>query len=112
VPKIPESNSATRAGDRMVYKGYVDDAFHYMDERARYDHGSFRTADEAIAACRRIVGSDLADYAKQNSGITAAHFYELYVMFGHDPLVCRRKVPSSQNFMPGSTQERINAGRP
>jgi hypothetical protein len=71
----------------MVYKGYVDDVFHYMDERARYDHGSFRTADEAIAACRRIVGSDLADYAKQNSGITAAQLYELYVMFAHDPFI-------------------------
>ena len=54
----------------------------------------------------------IADYAKQNSGITAAQLYELYVMFGHDPFIVPTEGAGSQNFLPGSTRERINAGRP
>ena len=39
---------------------------------ARYEHGTFGTAGGAVTACRRIVQSGLADYAKKNSGIAAA----------------------------------------
>ena len=84
-----------------------------MDERARYDHGSFRMADEAIAACRRIVDSDLADYARQNLDITAAPLYELYVMFGHDLFIVATEGVHLAEFHAWQyARERINAGRP
>jgi hypothetical protein len=38
-----------------MYRVMVDDNFHYMDEDERFEHGSFPTAEEAIAACKRIV---------------------------------------------------------
>jgi hypothetical protein len=38
-----------------MYRAPVDNKFHYMDEEERYEHGSFATAEEAIAACKRVV---------------------------------------------------------
>ena len=68
-----------------MYRVLVDDNFHYMDEEERYEHGSFATADEAIAACKRIVDEDLAQYFKP--GIDGSALYEMYTLFGDDPFV-------------------------
>ena len=67
------------------YKVMVDDNYHYMDESERYEHGIFRTADEAIAACKRIVDDNLNDAFKP--GMTEQELYEAYTMFGEDPFV-------------------------
>jgi hypothetical protein len=34
----------------------VDDNFHYGDEDERYRYGAFGNYDEAVSACRKIVG--------------------------------------------------------
>ena len=52
------------------YKVMVDNNFHYMDEDERYQHGVFLTAEEAIAACRRIVDEDLKTQAKPDMTAT------------------------------------------
>ena len=41
------------------YKVLVDDNFDYMDQDKRHEHGVFPTAEEAIAACKRIVDLNL-----------------------------------------------------
>ena len=67
------------------YKVMVDDNFHYMDEDERYHHGIFSTAEEAIAACKRIVDENLENQVKP--GMTATELYESYTNFGSDPFV-------------------------
>jgi hypothetical protein len=63
----------------------VDDNFHYQNEDERYEHGVFSTAEEAIAACKRIVDEDLENLYKP--GMTEQELYETYTMFGDDPFV-------------------------
>ena len=46
--------------------------------KERYQHGVFSTAEEAIAACKRIVDEDLEQALKP--GMSAAELYESYVL--------------------------------
>ena len=79
------------------YKVLVDDNFHYMDEDERYQHGVFPTAEEAIAACKRMVDSDLHEFMKP--GMTASELYEAYTGFGRDPfIVCVRPDDERVHF--------------
>ncbi|WP_334380406.1 hypothetical protein [Bradyrhizobium sp. AZCC 1577] len=63
----------------------MDDNFHHANEDERYEHGVFSTAEEAIAACKRIVDEDLNNSYKP--GMTEKELYEIYTMFGDDPFV-------------------------
>ena len=48
----------------------------------------FCHADEAIAACKKLVDENLLSMLKNKPpGMTATELYELYVMFGDDPSV-------------------------
>jgi hypothetical protein len=67
------------------YKVLVDDNFHYMNEDERYTHGVFETADEAVAACKKIVDEFLIGEFKP--GMTPAALYDMYKSFGDDPFV-------------------------
>jgi hypothetical protein len=68
-----------------VFKVMIDDNFDYMDEDARYEHGSYASAAEAIDACRRLVEEDLRGLYKP--GMTSAELYDHYKTFGRDPFV-------------------------
>jgi len=63
----------------------VDDNFHYQNEEERYELGTFLTAEEAIAACKRVVDEDLNNSYKP--GDTGPELYERYTMFGEDPFI-------------------------
>lgn len=63
----------------------VADNFHYMDESANYDLGTFETAESAIEACKRIVDEFLV--SAHCPGITAQSLYMSYIMFGEDPYI-------------------------
>jgi hypothetical protein len=76
------------------YKVLIDDNFHYMNEDYRGDGGEFATADEAIAACKRIVDECLEPML--GPGTTAMALYEQYEGFGDDPFV----VPVDPNDAP------------
>lgn len=67
------------------YTVMVDDNFHYMDEGERYEHGTFETADEALAACRGLVERSLEEQYKP--GMTSAQLFEAYIFFGEDPFI-------------------------
>jgi hypothetical protein len=67
------------------YKVLVDDNFHHADETERYEFGTFLNVEDAIAACKNIVDSNLTGYTKP--GMTAANLYDLYVHFGDDPFI-------------------------
>ncbi len=60
------------------YKVLINDNAHYMDESERADHGVFANADEAVAACKKIVDDDLN---------------AMWNAFGPDPIV----VPLNPN---------------
>jgi hypothetical protein len=68
-----------------LYRVMVDDNFHYMDEDERWELGTFATADEALAACRKLVDDWLAHNYKP--GMAAVELYEQYTSFGDDPFI-------------------------
>ncbi|SPJ15818.1 hypothetical protein SBDP2_560001 [Syntrophobacter sp. SbD2] len=76
----------------MKYKVLVDDNFHYMDEDERYALGEFDTAEDAIAACKKIVDECLRRSHKP--GITSKELFEGYVGFGEDPFI----VPPAEPY--------------
>jgi hypothetical protein len=67
------------------YKVMVDDNFHYMDEDERYELGTFATAEEAIAACRKLVDEWLSSNHKP--GMTADELFAQFASFGEEPFI-------------------------
>jgi hypothetical protein len=67
------------------YKVMVDDNFHYTESDYRYEHGTYKTVEKAIAACRRIVDRSLEN--GYEPGISADALYDGYVSFGDDPFI-------------------------
>ena len=67
------------------YKVMVDDNFHYMEEDERSEYGIFPTAEEALAACRRLVDKSLL--AEYKTDRTADQLFERYTSFGDDPFI-------------------------
>jgi hypothetical protein len=65
------------------YKVLVNDNAHYMDITEVSAHGTFASADEAVAACKRIVDDDLTSMC--GPATTPAELYQLYVAWGPDP---------------------------
>jgi hypothetical protein len=68
-----------------LYRVMVDDNFHYMDEDERWELGTFATAEEALAACRKLLDDWLALHC--TPGVTAHHVYEQYTSFGEEPFI-------------------------
>jgi hypothetical protein len=69
----------------VEYVVFVDDNYHYQDENERFKHGEFKTAAEAIEACKNIVERSLVEAFQR--GMTAEQLLSQYRMFGEDPFV-------------------------
>jgi hypothetical protein len=69
----------------MSYRVIVDENFHYMDPDQRWELGVFATAEQALAACRRMVEDDLRDLRKP--GMSAEELITAYQTFGDDPFI-------------------------
>ncbi len=68
-----------------MYTVLVDDNAHHQDEAERYEHGTFASYDEAVAACQQIVDAYLArQYLR---GMAADDVFRLYTTFGEDPFI-------------------------
>ena len=67
------------------YTVMVDDNFHYMDEKERWELGTFATLDEALVASRSLVDQWLAENHKPD--MSGAELYSLYTAFGEDPFI-------------------------
>jgi hypothetical protein len=83
----------------------VDDNFHYQDEDERWQYGVFLMEEEAIAACKRIVDSDLESNFKP--GMTATELYELYTLFGDDLFIVY--VNPADERVPADQRDRFSA---
>lgn len=79
--------------DEAPYTVFVDDNFHSMDESHRCVEGRFTTAEEALAAARRIVDGWLARL--HEPGMPADELYRLWAGLGEDPFV-RPWEPATQ----------------
>ena len=77
----------------QTYTVMVDENGHYRDESERYEHGTFASYDEALAACRRIVDEFLA--LQHRAGMAATDLYSLYTTFGEDPYIIPDQPGSS-----------------
>ena len=83
----------------MAKKGYrviVADNYHYMDEDAYTDGGTFPTMAEAEAAARRIVDEWIEDAL--NRGTAPEKMLEGYRGFGEDPFVVPLGDERRSNF--------------
>jgi hypothetical protein len=67
------------------YVVYVDDNFHFLDESERYKLGEFKTCEEAVAVCMKIV-DDFLEKGYQK-GMSYKELYEGYTGFGEDPYI-------------------------
>jgi hypothetical protein len=67
------------------YKVMVDDNFHYEDPEERWEQGVYETAEDALAACRRINDHSLREGYRP--GMSAQAVYDYYTSFGDDPFV-------------------------
>lgn len=79
------TRARSRGSEMSQYKVMVDDNFHYMEEDERSEYGTFSTAEEAIAACRKVVDESLKGSHK--AGMTAAQLYDQYTSFGDEPFI-------------------------
>jgi hypothetical protein len=80
------------------YSVMIDDNWHYMDMEHRLEFGPFATAEEALAACRKIV-DDWLELHKEPR-MTAEALYERYVCFGDDPFVVPSKSATAGDKAP------------
>ena len=69
----------------MSYTVIVNENSHYMDESESYTLGEFETAEQALAACKEMVGQDLAEL--HTAGMPAEELYRQYTTFGRDPYI-------------------------
>jgi len=63
----------------------VADNFAHPDETEHYTHGTFATADDAIAECRRLVDREFDHLFAQ--GVPLEKLFEFWLSFGEDPFV-------------------------
>lgn len=76
----------------MKYTVEVDDNFHYMDEEERYTLGVYDSAEEAVAAAKRVVDGFLSEGV--NPGATARELFYSFTMFGDTPHI----IPTIKGF--------------
>jgi hypothetical protein len=69
----------------MSYRVLVDENSHYQDPESRWELGTFDTAAEALAACRKMVDEDLLEQHKP--GMSAADLFTVYKALGDDPFI-------------------------
>ncbi|MCA1816587.1 MAG: hypothetical protein LC746_09315 [Acidobacteria bacterium] len=69
----------------MSYFVFTEENEHYMDEGARRRHGEYETREEALAAARMIVDSDLR--AMYRPGMSAESLCLSYRRYGTDAYV-------------------------
>ena len=69
----------------MKYQVLVDDNFHHLDEKERFELGRFATAQAAVDAARRVVD----DYLRSalQPGMRADQLFAAFALFGRDPFV-------------------------
>ncbi|HEY9710169.1 MAG TPA: hypothetical protein V6D48_18320 [Oculatellaceae cyanobacterium] len=75
----------TKTGVRSAYTVFVDDNYHYQDERERYKLGVFEYCESALTACKKIVDEFLVQ--NYSVGMTAEDLYKIYTIFGEDPFL-------------------------
>lgn len=67
------------------FRVLVDDNSHFMDDDERWTLGVYDTAEEALAACRRLVDASLAEGFEP--GMSADALFGHYKAYGDDPFI-------------------------
>jgi hypothetical protein len=69
----------------MPYTVIIYENSHYMDESEGYTHGEFPTAEEALAAAKKLVDDDLT--SAYSPGMPPEDLYRQFATFGIDPVI-------------------------
>ena len=67
------------------YVVYVDDNFHFGDEKERHRLGEFETREEALAACKQKV--DEYFEVIERGKYSFKELWEGYMLYGEDPFI-------------------------
>lgn len=86
-PAAQDSPARRVPEEVTVYQVFVDDNFHYMDESERYLLGTYATADEALAAARKLVDDFLEYQLEREPSMPTDELVKIYVSFGEEPFV-------------------------
>lgn len=79
--------------NKQKYTVRILDNFHFMDQSAEYNSGTFNTYGEAVIKCKSILDDFLE--SAYRPGDTAVQLYDTYVMFGETPIIWG---PDSEGF--------------
>ena len=82
------------SNNKIRFEVFVDDNFHYQDESERYKQGEYDTYEEAVKACKEIVGGELSHLNLNR--LSAAELYSAFTSFGEDPFI--RPTPEGERF--------------
>ena len=109
---LKEINAMAEESRKTRYQVFTDDNFNYMDESERIAGDVFDTAEEAIAAAKKIVDDSLRHEYRHHRGISAKELWDYYTDFGEDPFI--RSSPrdpeckfSAWNYAEGRAEEII-----
>jgi hypothetical protein len=72
-------------GTMSAYKVMVDDNFHSVQSDEPWEYGTFGSAEEALAACRRLVDEALLD--EYRDGASAGQLFVRYTSFSDEPFI-------------------------
>ena len=73
--------------EKTKYQIFIDDNFHYMDEDERIAGDVYATAEDAIAAAKKIVDKSLRHEYRHHPGLSAEELWDYYTDFGDDPFI-------------------------
>jgi len=82
---VPVARPLAAAPRRGRYKVVIADNFHYMDEDAHGGGAVYDSAEEALAAAKRIVDQCLRDDLQ--GGTPVEQLFDQYKSFGDDPFI-------------------------
>ncbi len=83
--KRPAGKRAGKPAEKKTYAVYVDDNSHHGDKSERYKLGDFRTCEEAVKACKKIV-DEFFEKAKPGES-SYKELWSGYMMYGEDPFI-------------------------
>ena len=82
----------------MKFHLRVFDNNHHWDESSAYNHGSYETYEEAVAAAKGIVREFFVGECK--SGSKAGQLLAMFGMYGEEPVVFPNEPASGEKFSP------------
>ena len=82
----------------MKFHLKIFDKYHHWDEASSYDHGDYKTYEDAVIDAKKIVEEFFEGECK--SGLNANDLMASYAMYGENPIVVPEEPGKGEVFSP------------